>query len=165
VVGEGSIVDDFCYFSTRVVIGRYCHIAPLCSVIGGIERTFKFGDFSGLVTGSRVICTTDDFNRDVVSIITNDLLGFAQHAIAGHVVFERITGLGANSVVMPSNNIPEGTVIGALSFVPPEFEFKPWTVYAGIPIRPIRSRDRDSVMRQVEAIERNLSARDREGVE
>jgi acetyltransferase-like isoleucine patch superfamily enzyme len=51
---------------------------------------------------------------------------------------------------MLANHIPEGTVIGALSFVPVEFEFSPWTVYAGIPIKPVKSRDRESVMRQLD---------------
>jgi hypothetical protein len=39
---------------------------------------------------------------------------------------------------------------GALSFVPPEFSFEPWTVYAGIPIAPVKARNRESVLRQVE---------------
>jgi acetyltransferase-like isoleucine patch superfamily enzyme len=46
---------------------------------------------------------------------------------------------------MPSNRIPEGTVIGALSFVPKAFEFRTWSVYAGIPIRFVRPRNQASV--------------------
>ena len=34
-IGEHSIVDDFCYFSTRVRIGLCSHIASGCSVAGG----------------------------------------------------------------------------------------------------------------------------------
>lgn len=153
VVGEGSIVDDFCYFSTRVNIGRFCHIAPGCSIVGGVERLFALGDFSGIVTGSKIFCTTDHFTDDIISIIPHNLLGSGKKLTTGDVFFERLTGLGANSVVMPKNHIPEGVAIGALSFVPSEYAFRPWTVYAGIPIRPIKPRNRDSVMRQVEKIE------------
>jgi carbonic anhydrase/acetyltransferase-like protein (isoleucine patch superfamily) len=58
---------------------------------------------------------------------------------------------------MPDNVIPEGTSIGALSYVPPRFQFEPWTVYAGTPIRRIAARDRDRVLTQVDAIRRRLS--------
>jgi len=50
---------------------------------------------------------------------------------------------------MPNNNIPVGVTIGALSFVPPSFEFQPWSVYAGIPIRFICKRNEGNVMEQV----------------
>ena len=59
-------------------------------------------------------------------------------------------GVGANSVVMPGNDIPEGVAIGASSSLPVGFEFEPWTVYAGVPIARIANRNRDGVLRQVE---------------
>jgi acetyltransferase-like isoleucine patch superfamily enzyme len=57
---------------------------------------------------------------------------------------------------MPGNVVPEGTVIGALSFVPAVFEFQPWSVYAGAPIRYLRPRNRQSVMKQVASIEEQI---------
>ena len=57
---------------------------------------------------------------------------------------------------MPRNHLPEGAVIGALSFVPPDFPLKPWSVYAGTPIRFVKPRDRDSVLRQIDKIEQHL---------
>ena len=62
---------------------------------------------------------------------------------------------------MPENHLPEGTVIGALSFVPPRFAFEPWSVYAGIPVRRVGDRDQRSVLSQAERLERELAARDR----
>ncbi len=56
------------------------------------------------------------------------------------------------------NNIPESTVIGALSFAPAGFDFKGWFVYAGIPIRLTQARNRDSVLRQVNKINSLLFA-------
>jgi hypothetical protein len=53
---------------------------------------------------------------------------------------------------MPNNHIPEGTVLGALSFAPPKFEFQPWSVYAGIPLRFVRPRNRGSVVEQVKRL-------------
>ena len=141
-VGEGSIVDDFCYFSTRAIVGRYCHIASGCSVAGGAARTFRLGDFSSLSAGVRIWCTSDDFVNDIVTIIPEGFPPIKEHLIVGDVTLERLTAVGANSVVMPDNVIPEGTVIGALSFVPPGSTLRPWTVYAVPCANPARNRDR-----------------------
>jgi acetyltransferase-like isoleucine patch superfamily enzyme len=60
---------------------------------------------------------------------------------------------------MPANQIPEGTVIGALSFVPAGFAFEPWSVYAGVPIRFVRPRNKQSVLAQAAQLERALNDR------
>jgi acetyltransferase-like isoleucine patch superfamily enzyme len=147
IVGAGSIVDDFCYFSTRVELGRGCHVASGCSVAGGRERLFRLGDFSSLSSGVKVWCTSNDFARDLVCIVPPGL-ALGDEPIAGDVMLERYTGVGANSVILPDNRVPEGTVIGALGFVPPRFRFEPWTVYAGAPLRRIGPRDRERVLAQ-----------------
>ena len=67
--------------------------------------------------------------------------------IKGNVKMGKFTGIGTNSVVMPNNDIPEGVTIGALSFVPSNYKFEPWTVYAGQPIRPIKKRNKANIMR------------------
>lgn len=159
VIGEGSIVDDFSYFSTRVRVGRYSHIASGCSIAGGGERTFSLGDYSSLSSGVKIWCTSDDFVNDLIAILPPEWGPIKEHVITGDVTCENFTGVGANAVVMPRNRIPEGTAIGALSFVPPDFPLKPWSVYAGIPVRFIKSRDRDGVLRQVERIEQRLKRR------
>ncbi|MBZ0309009.1 MAG: acyltransferase [Anaerolineae bacterium] len=156
-VGEGSIVDDYCYFSTQVIIGRFSHIASGCSVAGGRDRIFRFGDYSSLSSGVKIWCTSDDFTNDMVTIIPAGIEGIKENLISGDVTFERLTAVGSNSVVMPDNYIPEGTVIGALSFVPVHYAFEPWTVYAGTPIRPLKPRNRESVLRQLARLEEALS--------
>jgi acetyltransferase-like isoleucine patch superfamily enzyme len=82
-----------------------------------------------------------------------------QHLIRGHVSFGNYTAVGSNSVVMPNNRIPEGTVLGALSFAPTGYEFKPWSVYAGTPIRLVGARNREAVMEQVEKLTKLLEQR------
>ena len=159
VAGHGTIIDDFCYFSTKVTIGQYCHISSGCSVAGGVNRKFSLGDFSSLSSGVKVWCTSDDFTRDIVVVLNEGIGPIKENLITGDVIFERLIAVGANTVVMPGNHIPEGAVIGALSFVPPQFEFSPWTVYAGIPIKAIGPRDRNSVLRQLAAFESEIAAR------
>lgn len=159
VIGEDSVVDDYCYFSTKVRIGRCTHIASGCSIAGGRSMQFEIGDFCSLSSGVKVWCTSDDFVNDVVALIPPDVEDVKQHLIRGDVSFGNYTAAGANTVVMPGNKVPEGTVIGALSFVPAGFPFRPWSVYAGIPVRLIRQRNRDSVTDQVRRLEARLDAR------
>src|SRR5882672_2325740 len=157
-IGEYSIVDDFSYFSTRVRIGTCSHIASGCSVAGGRDRQFVLGDFCSLSSGVKIWCTSDDFVNDIVTIVPEGLGPIKEHLIEGDVSLANCTAVGSNSVVMPGNDIPEGTVIGALSFVPARFSFEPWTVYAGIPIRLVGRRNREAVTAQVRLLEQRLDA-------
>jgi len=160
VIGDDSIVDDYCYFSTKVYIGRSTHIASGCSVAGGSIRQFSIGDFSSLSSGVKIWCTSDDFTDDLVTIIPEGCKQVKTHLVSGDVAFGNYTAVGSNSVVMPKNDIPEGTVIGALSFAPAEFKFEPWSVYVGIPLRLVGARNRRGVMEQVRRLECALAARD-----
>lgn len=152
VVGQDSIIDDFCYFSTKVEIGYCCHIASCCTIAGGAARQFRLGDYSSISAGVRIWCTSDDFVNDVVAIIPEAAGPVKENLIFGDVELGAYTAVGANSVVMPRNCIPEGTTIGAMSFVPVEFPFEAWSVYAGIPIRLVAKRNRPQVLAQVEKI-------------
>jgi len=154
VVGAHSIVDDYCYFSASITIGRGCHIAPGCSVAGGRETRFVLGDLCGLSAGARVYTASNDFIRDLITLVPY----VENHAVSGDVVFERNSGAGANSIVMPRQRVPEGCAIGALSYVPPEFDFEPWAIYAGIPARKVGERDRDAVLAQAAAMNRWMDA-------
>jgi acetyltransferase-like isoleucine patch superfamily enzyme len=149
VVGEHSIVDDWCYFSTKVRVGRCTHIANGCSVAGGKDRQFEIGDFSSLSSGVKIWCTSDDFVNDVIALIPPGVPDVKDNLIVGDVTIGHYTGVGTNSVIMPQNVIPEGTSIGALSFVPPNFAFESWSVYAGSPIRLVRRRNKENVLAQV----------------
>lgn len=157
-IGEYSIVDDFSYFSTRVRIGRCSHIASGCSIAGGSERQFVLGDFCSLSSGVKIWCTSDDFVNDLVTIVPGGAEPIKERVITGDVVFGNCTAAGANAVVMPDNDIPEGTVIGALSFVPARFVFEPWAVYAGTPIRRVGDRNREAVRAQADELRRRLDA-------
>lgn len=155
-VGDFSIVDDFCYLSTRVEIGFCSHLASSCTVAGGKAYLFKLGDFSSISAGSRIWCSSNDYAEDLVVCLPVKLPDFELKESTGDVIFESYTGLGANSVVMPNNRIPEGSVIGALSFVPEAFDFEPWTVYAGCPIRPLRKRNREVILKRAECLRKKL---------
>jgi len=160
-VGPYSIVDDYCYFSTKVRVGKCSHIASGCSVAGGHARRFVLGDYCSLSSGVKIWCAGDDFVNDIVTIIPEGFGKIKAHSIEGDVRIGDMCAVGANSVIMPDNDIPQGTVIGALSFVPAGFKFKPWSVYAGIPIRLIGRRNRKSVMAQAKLLEGKIASEGR----
>ena len=156
-IGEFSVVDDYSYFSTKVRIGRCSHIASGCSIAGGAAFQFVLGDFCSLSSGVKIWCRSDDYTNDLIAILppgAEDIKGY----ITGDVTFADCTGVGSNAVVMPDNHIPEGTVIGALSFVPARFAFEPWSVYAGIPVRRLGPRNKENVLAQAEKLRSRLEA-------
>lgn len=157
-IGPYSIVDDFCYISTRVRIGLCSHVASGCSIAGGDEHLFTLGDFSSLSSGVKVWCASNDFVNDLVCIVPPGCGEIGAHPIAGDVSMADYTGVGANSVIMPRTHIPEGTVVGALSFVPAGAVLDPWSVYAGVPVRRIGARNRDSVLAQAALLRQRLTA-------
>jgi acetyltransferase-like isoleucine patch superfamily enzyme len=128
------------------------------TVAGGSDRVFKLGDYSGVASGTRVFCSSNDYVNDLVTIAPPGIDPSLLRAVNGDVIFERYTGIGANAIVMPNNRIPEGTVIGALSFVPANFQFEPWSVYFGNPIRYIMPRNKESVLAQAEAFRKSRGA-------
>ena len=142
-VGDDSIIDDFCYFSTQVKVGNCCHIANNCSIAGGRESKFSLGNFCSLSAGVRIWCQSDDFVNDLVIIPPKGLKQLKRNLISGDVQMGNYTAVGSNSVIMPDVKVPDGTVIGAMSFVPSGFKLKPWYVYAGIPVRAIRPRNKE----------------------
>src|ERR1700719_3681781 len=98
---------------------------------------FQIGQYCSLSSGVKIWCTSDDFVNDIVAILPVGVGSIKEHLIEGDVTLASCTAVGSISVVMPANSVPEGTVIGALSFVPAGFQFEPWSVYAGTPIRLI----------------------------
>jgi acetyltransferase-like isoleucine patch superfamily enzyme len=158
-IGEDSIIDDYCYISARLRLGRCTHVASGCSIAGGARYQCTIGNYSSLSSGVKIWCASDDFVNDVITIIPPDVENPKENFITGDVTLGDYTAVGSNSVIMPYNTIPEGSVIGALSFAPTNYPFKAWAVYAGTPVRYLRPRNRDSVLEQVRRLEQALRNR------
>lgn len=155
-IGKYSIIDDFSYFSTKVEVGNCSHIASGCSVAGGKEKMFRLGNFCSLSSGVKIWCSSNDFVNDLV-VLKPEGMDIGDAPVEGDVTIGDYCGIGANSVIMPSNNIPDGVSIGALSFVPSNFDFKPWSVYAGNPIKFLKPRNRENVLAQAEKLRKSLN--------
>jgi acetyltransferase-like isoleucine patch superfamily enzyme len=97
--------------------------------------------------------------NDIATIVPEGAGTIKSNLISGDVILDDFTAVGANAVIMPNNHLPIGAAIGALSFVPVGFDFKQWSVYAGIPIRFIGPRNRESVLAQAEKLKTFLQSK------
>lgn len=148
-VGDNVRIADFCRISSPCRIGSNCEIAPGTYIAGGGDKyCFKMGEYSSLASGVRVWLSSNDYVNELVAHNVPHV-----KEIEGNVILEKYTGVGTNSVIMPNNHIPEGVAIGALSFVPSNFKFEPWTVYAGRPIRKIKRRNRENILKTLAKID------------
>ena len=141
--GDNVRISDFCRISSACEIGSDCEIATGTYISGGDGKfKFKMGSYSSLAAGVRIWLSSNDYVNELITHSVPDV-----KEIQGNVTMEKYNGIGTNSVVMPNNNIPEGVSIGALSFVPSNYKVEPWMVNAGRPIRPIKKRNKENVLR------------------
>lgn len=146
--GDNVRISDFCRISSACEIGSDCEIASGTYISGGDGKLkFKMGSCSSLAAGVRVWLSSNDY---VNELVTHSLPQVKE--IQGNVTLGKYTGVGTNTVIMPNNDIPEGVAIGALSFVPSNYKFEPWTVYAGRPIRPIKKRNKENILKTLKAL-------------
>src|SRR5262245_43699546 len=143
VLGSNIIIDDFVFIGVQqeLILGNHVHISSHASITGGGKCVVA--DFCCISSGARVLTGTDDFTGGG---LTNSTIPLElRHVRRQTVVIESHAMIGVNAVILPGLRIGEGATVGAGSVVTKDLE--PWTVHAGVPARPLRMRDRDSVIR------------------
>lgn len=142
-IGNNVIIDEFCYFTTELKIGSYVHIAPHCTVIGGKKGKLIMEDFSGLASGCRVICCSDNFYGDGLTNPTvpekyKSSIKYNEIRIKKHAV------IGTACVIHPGVIIGEGAAIGSMSLITKDIE--DWSINIGIPAKKIKERERNTIL-------------------
>jgi acetyltransferase-like isoleucine patch superfamily enzyme len=135
-IGPYSMIDDFTfiYGGKGICIGRYVHIASFVSIVGGGE--LEIGDYVSISAGARLLTGTDHYSEGARMVTA---LPLEQRNVEfGKIVIEKDGFIGTNAVVHPNVVIGEGAVIGSCSLVLKDC--KPWTIYAGVPCKPIGER-------------------------
>src|ERR1019366_5703301 len=100
--------------STQINIGYCSHISNNCTVAGGKNLLFKIGKYGSLAAGVRIFCASDDFVNDAAVLFPNNLNHLKTHTITGDVILGDYVTIGANTVVMPNQSIPDGVTVGAM---------------------------------------------------
>ena len=138
--GNHVSIDRWVYCSTQLYVGDWVHIAPHVSIIGGQKSTLRIGNFSGISTGARIICGSENF--------VNSLCGFMpdeyKQTTYGAKVMEDYSWVGAGAIIMPNIRIAEGSVIGAGAVLTKDTE--PWMVYQGVPAKSVKRRDMEGIL-------------------
>ena len=141
-IGSNVRIDDNVIIvaskkGSAVKIGNYVHIASNCYLAGsdGIEMM----DFTTLAPGVLIFSGSDDYSGKK---LTNPMVGNPYvGGKSGKVTLCKHVIIGAGSVVLPDVTIKQGSSVGALSLV--NKDLNAWGVYAGIPVKKIKSRHKD----------------------
>jgi galactoside O-acetyltransferase len=148
-IGDHVAIDDFTYITTSLEIGRYVHIGPHCSIIGGVSGQCTMHDFSGLGAGCRLICVSGDFFGSglIHPFIPPRYRGELHGA---PIIFEKFAILGTGSIVHPGVTFGEGAAVGSASLVMKSLE--PWCVYFGVPAKFYKQREKVTLLEYEEKL-------------
>lgn len=137
-LGDHVRIDDYVVITARapVIIGSYVHIAAFAFLSG--QFGIVIGDFCNVSPRATLLSGNDDFSGESLpgALIPENL----RRVQSGTVQLGRHAMVGAHSIVLPGVHVHEGAVVGALSLV--KESLPPWGIYAGIPVRRLRSRKR-----------------------
>ena len=151
-IGDSVIIDDFVFLvgGAETRIGSFVHLASFSSYLG--RGRLEIEDFVSVSSGARIYTGIDDFSGE--SLVGP---GVPEPWRQPQRTFARIgkfAVVGANAVVFPGVTLGEGCAVGALSLVNRDCE--PWTIYGGVPARPIKARRKDRLLELEADLRRNV---------
>ncbi len=138
MIGSNVRIDDFCILSGNIEIGSNVHIAAYTALYGG-KAGIKVCDFANISSRVCVYAVSDDFSGEYM---TNPMIPDKYKNVQNvPVIISRHVIIGSGSTVLPGVILEEGTAVGAMSLC--KASTKPWTIYAGIPAKELRKRDKN----------------------
>lgn len=143
-IGNHVAIDPWLHCTTGLKTGDHVHISSHVSIIGGRTGLLQMGNFTNISTGGRIICGSDGFHGDGLVSAPGIPSELRDTLKIEPIIFEDFVNTGANVTVLPGVRLGEGSVIGACSLVTENTE--PWTIYAGIPAKPIGVRPREKML-------------------
>ncbi len=135
-IGNKVRIDDYCILSGNIKLGSYIHISAFCALYGSLG--IDMDSFSGLSPRSTIFSAMDDFSGNY--LINPMIDSKYTNVTGGKVDIGKYVQIGANTVVFPNIRIEDGVVTGAMTLV--NSNLKGWNVYAGIPARVIKERNK-----------------------
>lgn len=141
-IGDFSQIDEGVHlFSGKGIhIGHNVHFAFDSSISGG--GMCFVGNYVSIGAAVRIVTGSENIYSGLTNPTVPPSLRTPQRSsvhIDDHAVI--FTG----SILFPGVHIGEGAVVSAGSLV--HYNLKPWTIYGGTPLVPIRSRDKQKVIR------------------
>lgn len=144
-LGSHVSIDPFFHCTTGLETGDYVHIQAHVGIIGGKKGLIKMGHFTNISLGGRIVCVSDEFKGAGFISAPGLPEKYWDVRESGTITFEDFVNTGANVTILPGVTLKEGSVIGACSLVTKDTE--PWTIYAGVPAKPIGKRDSTNILK------------------
>ncbi len=154
-LGNNVRIDDFVVISAGekgIQIGNYIHIGVQSSLIG--QEHILLNDFSNISSKVAIYSSNDDYSGQTMSnpMIPNEYKN-VYHAgvyIGKHVI------IGCGSVILPGSYIGDSSVIGALSIVKVNSSIPDLEIWAGIPVKYIKPRDKNHLLLEEKFMTSNI---------
>lgn len=141
-IGSHNAIDNGVTVSTALTMGDYIHIAPFVVMIGGAQSHVILEDCSFVAAGTKIVAGSEDY---VEGGLVGPTIPLELRKVKFTTVrFCKFAGCGVNSVIMPGVTMAEGSILGANSLLTKDTE--PWMIYVGSPARPVKLRNRESVI-------------------
>lgn len=142
-IGSHVAIDKGFYCTTKLHVGNYVHISPYVTCIGGKEGYFHVEGFSNIMSGARIITSSDRFDDSGLfgALIPTHLKG---KQITMPVIMEEFSNIGTNSIVLPGSILRKGVLLGAGSLLMGDTE--EWGVYKGNPAVLVKKIDGSKIM-------------------
>jgi galactoside O-acetyltransferase len=135
-LGDNVRIDDFCILSGNITIGSFVHVSAYCALYG--RHGIIMENYSGISPRCTIFSATDDFSGNY---LVGPMVDESKTNVSGgRVTIKKYAQVGAGCIIMPELTINEGVAVGAMSLVNKNLEA--WNIYAGIPARIIRKREK-----------------------
>jgi galactoside O-acetyltransferase len=135
--GRNIRIDPYCIITcAELHLGDHIHISAGTAFTGG--GVVSMEDFSTVSNQGLIYTSNDDYSGEYLANPT--VPGTYTNVVTQNVSFGRHALLGARCTVLPGAEIEDGVSVGVGSLIKGRLEA--WTVYVGIPARPLRERSR-----------------------
>lgn len=147
-IGDNVRIDDFCVLSggSGITLGNHVHIGCYSSIFG--SGTVRIEDFANISSRVAIYSESDDSSGLTMTNPTIPRRLKTNQIIAPVVCMEHSV-VFTNSTILPGVVLKEGAVLGAHSLA--KNDLQPWSIYAGVPARLIRKREKQ-LLSQVPSI-------------
>lgn len=148
-IGNHVAIDKGFYCTTKLDVGNYVHISPYVTCIGGKEGYLKIAGFSNIMTGARIITSSDRFDNSGLfgAMIPIHLKG---KQITKPVIMEEFSNIGTNSIVLPGSILRKGVLLAAGSLLMGDTE--EWGVYKGNPAVIVKKIDGSIILEKAKEL-------------
>jgi acetyltransferase-like isoleucine patch superfamily enzyme len=126
----------------EIIIKNNVHIAPYNLIYCGNNFKILFNNHSGLAHGCKLFGRTENYDGSFLMNPTHNSEDVK--LIEGDIILEKFATLGCDSILFPGSVIPVGTILGSKSLYTAKYKLHDWSMYAGIPLKFIKTRNKES---------------------